>query len=236
MEKNKKWLFWFGGALLIFAFFSTKVSFHDTAEYITIAKHFAGIKNIDLFTAHSLLYPSVISFFLLGWKSLIMIKLVNVLWLFLMGATLLLWTKNEKAFLLFIFSPLVWYISIQTTPILPASFFFLLAFLFFNSPDIKQGKIYSGIAFGISCAFYTPLILVAFFFLLIFFWKDKFYNLIFYILAIGVGFLPRMILDYYLFKMPFYSLLRYAGANAIVSLGLNPGTSNFQILKGIQGS
>jgi len=214
MEKNNYWmLLVFALVLIIFALFSTKVGFHDSAEYISIAKNFAGIKNIDLFTGHSLFYPFIISLFLKIWPSLIMIKLVNVLWLFLIGIVLLAWLKNKKAFIIFAFSPLIWHVSIQTTPILPAAFFFLLAYIFLKKENLKYNLFYSGLCLGLSFAFHTAIILFIFLIILIYFWHKKFWEVFIYLIAIGIGFLPRMIVDYSLFKMPFYSIIRYFGMN-----------------------
>ncbi|MBU0894636.1 MAG: hypothetical protein KKF48_03320 [Nanoarchaeota archaeon] len=236
VKKEHQHLIFFGCLLVLFAVFSTKIGFHDSYEYINIAKNFAGIKNINLFSGHALIYPALISLFLKVWPSFIMLKIVNILWVFLIGVVLLFWLKNKTAFILFAFSPLTWYVSIQTTPVLPATFVFLLSFIFFYKKDSKHRLLYSGLFLGIACAFYTPMILIGTIFILVYFWKNSFVNVVKYVVAIFIGFLPRGIQEYYLFKMPFYSLIRYFGNNFMVFLGLNPLTkginflSNFWIL------
>lgn len=233
-KKEIRRIFLFGAILIFFALFSTKLRFHDAYEYINIAKNFAGIENIDLFSAHSLFYPLIISFFLKVWPTETMMKIVNVSWIFLMGIVLLLWTKNKKAFILFAFSPLVWFMSIQTTPVLPASFFLLLSFLFFHRNDIRFNLAYSGIFLGFSCALYTPMLLVSSIFILIYFWGESFKDFILFLFSLGIGFLPRMIQDYYLFKMPIYSVVRYIGANFIIAIGGNSETANFNLLGNLE--
>ena len=223
-------LLFFGLALILFSIFSTKISFHDTHEYITISKFFAGIQNIDLFTSHSLLYPLITSFFLKIWPTFSMLKLANVFWIFLIGALLLYGFKNKSAFILFAFSPLTWFISIQSTPVLPASFFFLVSFYFFIRKKIKHNLPLSGIFLGLSISFYTPMIIVAFLFCLIYFWNERFSKFFQYSIFLIIGIIPRFLTDYYLFKMPFYSFIRYAGSNLVVTLGLHPITRNFQTL------
>jgi len=222
-----------GFFLIIFSIFTTKIGFHDSFEYINITKNFIGIENINLFSGHSLLYPLVISLFLKIWSSFVMLKFVNVFWIFLIGSVLLVWLKNKKAFVLFAFSPLTWYIAIQTTPVLPASFFFLLAFVFFYKKNINKNFLYSGFCLGLSCAFYTPILIVAFVFILVYFWETGFKDFIRYLVAMLVGFLPRIIQDYYLFKMPLYSSLRYVGSNFIVFSGLNPLAKNVNFLSNL---
>jgi len=231
MKKEYIILVIFAAVLFLFALFSTHIIFHDVPEYITIAKNFAGINNIDLFSTHSLLYPLIMSPFLKISNSLVMIKLVNCLWLFLIAVVLSLWLKNKKAMILFIFSPLVWHISIQTTPVLPASFFFLIAFIFFKKENLKGHMAYSGIFLGLSCTIYDPLILVSAFFILVYFWKKNISSLFWYLIFMAIGFLPRLIMDFYLFHMPFYSLIRYFGTNAIIALGLNSRISMYEIFR-----
>jgi len=220
--KNKYYLLIiFAIFLLLFAIFSTKIAFHDTGEYITNAKYFAGIHNLDIFITHSLIYPLIISFFLKVWPSLITIKIINTFWLFLIGAVLLLWLNNKKAFIIFAFSPLVWVTSIQTTPILPASFFFLISFILYKKP-YKYNLILSGIFQGLSFAVYTPMIIINFFFILIYFWNENLNTIIKYLIAFFIGLLPVIILELYIFNLPFYTLIRYAGNNFVVALGLRP--------------
>ena len=216
----------FGIFLILFAVFSTRVLFHDTGEYITIAKNFAGVENIGLFSTHSLLYPMIISPFLKIWPSLTMLKLVNCMWLLLIGSVLFLLLKDKKAFIIFALSPLTWHTSILTTPILPASFFFLLAYLFLKKEDLRYHFLYSGFFLGLSYAVYDPVLFVAMVFILTYFWDKKLYSVFTYLIFVGLGVLPRLLLDYHLFHMPFYSMIRFFGTNMIISLGLYPGTTN----------
>ena len=231
MESKIKYLIFFVLGLLLFSIFSAKVLFHDAPEYITIAKNFAGVNNVDLFSTHSLLYPLIISPFLKIWPSLTMLKIVNCMWVFLIGLTLFLLNENKKAFVLFVFSPLTWYVSIQTSPILPASFCFLLSFLFLRTIKVKYNLFYSGIFLGLSYAFYDPMLFIAGIFILVYFWNKRFYNLFAYLVSFLIGLLPRFLLDYYLFDFPFYSMIRFFGTNMIITLGLYPGTTTFHIFE-----
>lgn len=226
--ETKNHLYWiiFVLILILFAVFSNKVIFHDSTEYITLAKNFAGIKNVDLFSSHSLLYPLIISPFLKIWPSLTMLKLINCVWIFLIGIVLFLVFKDKKVFIIFAFSPLVWYTSIQTTPLLPATFFFLIAYIFLKKNELKYNLLYSGFFLGLSYAINDSSLFVIVFFLLIYFWDKKLSSLFIYLIFVGIGILPRLILDYYLFHMPFYSMIRFFGANMIISIGLYPGTTN----------
>ncbi|MFA5020211.1 MAG: hypothetical protein WC533_03870 [Candidatus Pacearchaeota archaeon] len=231
MKKTTYVLIGFALVLIGFAIFSTKLGFHDSYEYITVSKILAGVDNLDVFTTHSLVYPFIISLFLKIWPSLTMIKLVNVFWVFLIGIVLLIFLKNKFAFLIFAISPLTWYASIQTTPALPASFCLLLAYLFIKNQKIKHSYIYSGLFLGLSVAFYTPMMLFSFLFILVYFWNGRFNNFVNYFIFFSIGILPALVLDYVLFNNPMYSFIRYFGANFVVSIaGVSSGTRNLQIL------
>jgi hypothetical protein len=219
--------------LILFALFSQKIGFHDSSEYITFAKNFAGIKNVDLFNTHSIVYPALISVFLKIWPSATMLKLVNVGWIFLISLVLFFWLKDKRAFLLFAFSPLTWFVSIQTTPVLPASFFFLVAYLFLKKEHIRYRLFYSGFFLGLAYAFYDPMIFLIAIFVLTYFWDKKFYLVFSYLIFLFIGVLPRLILDYAVFNMPFYSIIRFFGTNMIISLGLYEGASTLHILNNL---
>lgn len=232
IKKHFIWLT-FALFLILFAIFGNKILIHDSAEYITIAKNFAGINNVDIFTAHSLLYPLIISPFVKIWPSMITIKMINCFWLLLIGLVFLFGLKDKRAFIIFAFSPLVWAVSIETTPVLPTTFFFFLGWLFFKNENIKYNYLWAGILIGLSCAVYDVLLLVTLIFLLVYFIDRKLSSFITFLTFVFIGFLPRLILDMWIFHMPFYSLIRFFGANLIVSIGLNPGTTNTQLFSNL---
>ncbi len=219
--------------LILFAVFSKIVGFHDSFEYINVAKNLAGIKNVPIFSTHPIIYPLITSLFLKIWPSLTMIKIINVLWVFLIGLVLFLVCKDRKAFILFAFSPLVWYTSIQTTPVLPAALFFLLAYFFYNN-EYKYSKVMSGFCLGLGVAFYTPMLLVAAIFVLVYFWNSKLSDVIKFSIAIVIGIIPELVIDYLVFGNPFYSFIRYAGTNALVLLGINPNIGSVQVTQHLE--
>ena len=62
---------------VFFIFFSTRISFHDTHEYITVSKELAGIHNVRVHSGHSYVYPFFISIFLKIFPSMQTIKFIN---------------------------------------------------------------------------------------------------------------------------------------------------------------
>ncbi|HLC56846.1 MAG TPA: glycosyltransferase family 39 protein [Candidatus Nanoarchaeia archaeon] len=226
METGKKkgfvLLLMFLLAIILFDFFSKSILFHDTAEYITVAKELSGVHNLKVYTTHSLVYPYLISLFLMIDKSFFVLKLVNSIWLFLIGLLLYKYTKSKKALLIWMLSPLSWMMSIQVSPILPAAFFILLGYIIFIKAEEKKKNVYlllSGFFFGLSAAIYQPSFLLIIFFIIIFFYNKSFIQFLLFCLSAGIGLLPMMLLDWYYFGLPFYSLIRYFGINALVLAG-----------------
>jgi hypothetical protein len=233
MKLDKKYLYLFGFVLILFALLSNKIWFHDSSEYITVAKNLVGVDNVPIFSTHSILYPVFISLFLMIWPSLVMLKLVNVLIVFLIGLSLFYFYEDKKVFLIFSFSPIVWFMSIQTTPVLPATLAMTLSYIFFLKNNIRHNKKISGLLFGLACAFYTPLLIAGAVFLIVYFWTEEGRSLYVYLFFMFIGFIPRLLVDYLIFDNPIYTLIRYVGTNFIVSLGLNSSISGINIIPSV---
>ncbi|MDD5331741.1 MAG: hypothetical protein PHE43_02885 [Candidatus Nanoarchaeia archaeon] len=213
--------------LVILNIFSKRISFHDAHEYIVVAKSLAGIHNIKLFTAHSIVYPFIISLFLKVMSSELIIKFVDTLWIILIGI-LLLNFKSKKLILLYIFSPMVYILFPHTTPALPVAFFFLLGYIFIKNYEETRGKLYfilAGLSLGMCFAIYTPAIILILFFIFAFFYDKKLGTTILFLLTMIPTIAIRFIIDQIYFGFPFYTLIRYMGSNFIVSLGLNQNIS-----------
>lgn len=209
--------------LLIYAIFSTRTGIHDTGEYITVTKELAGIGNVDVFSSHSVMYPLFAAQFVKVFPSLITIKLLSILWLLLDGLLIFWFTKNKSAFLLWIFSPLVWLVSIEISPILPVSFFMLLTYIFFKKWEESNSKTHfaiSALSLGICCALYTPLILISLFFILTFMYDKTFKQVLFYLLLLSATFSLSLVIDQIIFGFAFNTLVRYIGVNVVMMLGL----------------
>src|SRR3989344_492996 len=202
----------FSALLLTFVLFSTQITFHDTREYITVAKELAGIHNVNVHSGHSFVYPLYLSFFIKLVPSMQAIKVANALWLVAIAALMLIGTKSPKSFLLFATSPLVWWLSPQITPVLPAAFFLTLAYLSIKTFESRAKMAWlalAGLSLGLSFAFYEPMILPIALFMIFFFYEKLFKLMIFTAIFAVLGVLPRLVLDYYLFYNPLYSIIRY---------------------------
>ncbi len=203
--------------LVFYAIFSSMVGFHDSVEYVTVAKELAGYGKADVYYTHPLVFPYFLSLFLAIVPGLLVLKLANAIWLVL-DAILLL--RNDRAFLLFVFSPLVWIMGIQISPLLPVSFFMLLSYIALQ----KQGKKYfiiSGLSLGLASAIYTPVILVSLIFMVVYLFNRPLKYLLAYTLLFLLTFSSTLILDYLLLGFPLDSMAKYFGTNIVIYLGLN---------------
>jgi len=221
----------FAVVFVLFALLSKKIDFHDVAEYITVAKYFAGIDNLNLFLGHSIVYSFIISPIIKLFPSLLTFKLSNLIWLASIGAIFLFWLKKEKAFIIYAFAPLVWFIGLQTTPILPATLFFFISFIFLTKTNHRHKLFLSGLFAGLSLAVYDPMFLVLGILILVFFWRRRVSELLAYLIAIAIGFSPRFLIDYLVFGNPAYSLIKFFGTNVIMALGIHPQGSTYTIVK-----
>src|SRR3989344_6667818 len=113
MKQNHKIiliLFIFFLALLSFNIFATKILLADTEQYLGVAKEFAHLSHAKVRNMASWVYGFFLGQFLKISPHLITIKILNLMWFVLIASILYLITKKEKTLMLFIFSPLVWYL------------------------------------------------------------------------------------------------------------------------------
>ncbi len=219
--------------LVLFAVFAQKFIFHDTWEYILLAKKFAGYLDSTAFTVHSLLYPFLISFFLKVFPSMLTIKLVNTAWIALIAGLLYVSFSKKTAFLLWIFSPIAWMFTVIASPIVPATFFLLAAYLTFVRWRKTTKRVWfalSGLSLGLCAAFLDLGLILVPFFILSFFYDRKLKETLYYIFFVFLSFCLRLILDASLFSLsikdkiipfPFYSILRFFGARFVIQMGFH---------------
>lgn len=220
MSRHHLLFFLFCLCLTLFALFSSQIGFHDEPEYYALARAFAGYQNQAVFTSHSLLYPYLSSFFLSFFPSLVVLKLFSLLWIAL--TALVLMFSDQRAFLLFLFSPLVWMTSIAFSPILPAMFFMAalhVAFLYWQKTRQFRYFVLSGLSFGFAFAFYTAAIVPLLFFVFAYLRQETLQQTLIYLCFTLPGLFLRSLLDAIYTGFPFYSYVRDFGANLKVILG-----------------
>jgi hypothetical protein len=78
--------------------------------------------------------------------------------------------------------------------------------------------------------------IVSLIFLFVYFWNERFSKTILYIVFLLIGFIPNLIIDFYFLGAPGYTLIRHFGSQFIISLGLNPTTSDFHLFETIKNN
>ena len=227
INENKKctiFLLLFAIALILLNLIIPKILFGDVEQYVGVAKEFAGIGNTRIHNPHSFVYSILISPFLKLFPYLITIKIINLIWLILIGLLLYISTKKIKTLLIWIFSPIVWYMAGWISPILPVAFLITWSYLLFKKWE-RTNRIFpfilSAIFLGVSSMLWDGIIFINLLFILIFFFNKELKKTFFYLLIYSIIFSLRFIIDYIIFKFPFYSIVRFFGAWVVILLGLN---------------
>src|SRR3989338_5433837 len=171
--------------LVLFNVFSTKVMFTDVAQYLGVAKEFADVSITKVRNTPGWLYGWVLGEILKVNESLLAVKLFNVMWLFFDALLLYFITRDKKALLLFVFSPIVWFMASWVNPILMISFLLLLAYYLFKRYEENKKLSYfvlSGLSLGLIPALWFAGVYLSIFFLLAFFYNKELKHLIYYII------------------------------------------------------
>jgi hypothetical protein len=131
-------------------------------------------------------------------------------------------TKKKESFLLWAFSPIVWYMAPFVSPILPVSFLFLSSYFTLKKYEEKNKFLYliiSAFSLGVACSIWFASIYLTIFFLIAFFYDKRLLIVILYLIPLFAGFSIRLIIDYYYFGLPFLSLITGLGSTIIYILG-----------------
>jgi len=192
----------------------------DIGDYAYVAKFFSGNHQAKIRTSHSVFFGLIHSPLLLIFESFTMLKIANLFWLALIAVSLYYISgKDKKTFLLFMVSPVVWFMGPWINPIQLATLFFLWGYFFIDKFD-KTHKfryiLYSGILLGLSWSTWTTVIVPICLIALAFFFNRNVNYLVVFVLAIFLGIFPLFIIDYILYNFPFYSLIKSFTANLTV--------------------
>ena len=215
--------------LLVLAIVSLSTKFYgitDMGDYVGVAKYFAGDFQAKIRPSHSVSFGLFHSPLVGLTDNLFLFKLVNLLWLFLIIYSLYFISgRNKRTLLLFVLSPIVWYIAPFLGPIQLASLLFLWGFYFLKKFEKTEKKFFlliSGMLVGLSAIFWNSALFLIVLMIAIFFYNKRVSELVLYILSLLIGFLPLLITDWIFYNLPFYSFIKFLSA-----------TSSFPLIGGI---
>ena len=225
-------------AIILLTLISLFTKFYGNADiydYANVAKFFAGDLEAKIRTSHSYLYGLIHSPIVDITDSFLVFKFSNLIFLSLIiYSVYYISGKNKKALWLMAFSPLVWYMAPWVSPIQLASLLFLWGYYFIKeyslNPKLKHLS-YSGILIGLSWAFWDGVLFFMPLLAISFLYNKKLSHFFLFILSIGIGILPRLILDQVLFGFAFYGIIRHILAS--MALFLYGGFYNQSSLSGL---
>ena len=225
MESKGKWLF----ALVLIGLIlvTTLTNFYgstDVFDYGDTAKFFAGEYDAKIRTSHSYLYGLIHAPFVEAFDSFFIFKITSLLFLFLIIYSVYWMSgKDKRTLWLIAISPIIWYLAPWISPIQLASLLFLWGWYFVKKYD-KNEKVrnlfYSGVLIGLAWAFWDGILFFIPLFLISFFYNKKLYDIIYFLIFILIGSLPRIILDQVLFGFALFTPVRHIMASlALTFLG-----------------
>ncbi len=213
-DNNDLWIIVIGIiALFIISLATTAFGTIDAGDYGGVAKFFAGEYNTKIRSSHSYFYGLFHSPLLLLTKSLVSLKAINLIYLSLLIISVYYASgKNRRTLLLFMLSPVIWYLGPWINPIQLASLLFFWGYYFLKKWD-ETGKstllLVSGLLIGLSWAFWDAILYFSIIIAFSFLYNKKLYNFIFFFIFIAIGLSPKLISDQLMFNSAIIGIVRY---------------------------
>ena len=185
----------------------------DTSDYTTTAKFFSGDHQAKLRASHSIVYGLMHTPFVKLTSSFLFLKLSSVLWLALLILSIYyISNKNKKTLLLFITTPIIWYMAPYINPIQLSSLLFLWGYYFIKKYDENEKLKYlicSALLIGLSWAFWDSIIYFTIILALCFLYNKKTTHFFSFIFFLFIGTLPKLIIDQFFFGFAFFSISKH---------------------------
>lgn len=200
-------------ALIVLTLLTNYTGSTDTGDYSDTAKFFAGKYSADIRSSHSFLLGLVHSPFLYLFNSFIIFKITSLMCLLLIVYSVYrINNYHRKSLWLILLSPIVWYMGPWINPIQLSSLLFLWAYYFIKKYNFEERLRYlfvAGILVGLSWAFWDAMIFFVVAFAIAFFYNKKSYHLLYFLIFVFFGLLPKLILDQIIFGFAFMGIIRY---------------------------
>lgn len=201
----------------------------DLGDYSDTARYFAGNYNADIRSSHSYLYGFIHAPFIGLFDNYVVFKFSSLLFLsILIWSVYIISKKDSRALLLMLVSPVVWYMAPWINPIQLASIFLLWAYYFIDKYEHSESLkflFYAGAFIGLGIAFWDTIVFFGAFLVIAYMYNRKLNHLFLLAISILVGLSPRLLLDYWIFGFPFFSLMKSFFGTLTNALFLGRGTS-----------
>ncbi len=194
----------------------------DVFDYANVAKYFSNNYQAGLRTSHSLTYGILHAPLLNFFNNFLVMKLTGLFFYVLIMISLYyISNKDKKILLLFIFSPIIWYMGPWINPLKLTSLLFLWGFYFmslFDSSNKKTHLFLSGIFIGLSAILWNTVFYIFVLFIIVFLFNKKLSDFIFFLFSFFIGLFPLFISDILIYNLPFYTILKSVSAFFITLL------------------
>lgn len=199
--------------LVLLTLFTRFYGTTDIKDYTNVSKFLAGDYNAKIRSSHSFLYGAINSPFVGLFNNFFIFKIISLVSLLLLILSVYYISgKNKRALWLMLFSPIVWYMAPWISPIQTASLLLLWGYYFINKYE-KENKIkylfYSGLFVGLGWGFWGSILFFGILLGISFLYNKKLNHVLIFVLAVFLGLLPNLILDYILFGFPFYTTIKH---------------------------
>lgn len=198
----------------------------DIRDYSNVAKFFSEDSAAKVRNTHSYLFGFLHFPFVSLFKNFFIFKITSLIFLSLIIYSIyIISKKNKKALWLILLSPIIWYMAPWTSPIQLAALLFLWAYYFiekYNQTEKLSYLFYSGLFIGLSWGVWDTIFYLGLFLTFVFLFNKKLYHCLYFILFVMIGLMPRLILDYFLFNFPFYTIIKniFAGVSNMTFGGI----------------
>ena len=207
--------------LISLTFFTHYYGSTDLGDYADTAKFFAGKYHANIRNSHSYLFGFFHFPFLKSFNNFLIFKFTSLFFLSLIiYSVYFLSGKNKKALWLILLSPIVWYIAPWISPIQLSGLLLLWAYYYmakYRSTKNIYCLVSSGVLIGLGWAFWNTLLFIGTFLGIIYLFDKKLYHSLFFIFSIFLGLFPLLVLDYFMFNFPFYTLLKTTASNFVAT-------------------
>lgn len=222
-----------GIILIVFILITVSTHYYgsvDTGDYADTSKYLAGDLSSKIRASHSYLYGYIHSGFIRIFQNFFAFKITSLLSLFLIILSIYYISGyNKQALYLALLSPIVWYMGPWISPIQASALFLLWAYYFikkYSQDESIKSLFFAGLFIGLGWAVWDTILFFGGFLAVSFLYNKKLSHFIFFCVFVLIGLLPRLILDYYLFNFPFFTILKsFLGTAANTAGGIyNHGT------------
>ncbi|MEK6873890.1 MAG: hypothetical protein AABW91_03520 [Nanoarchaeota archaeon] len=199
--------------LVLLTLFTRFYGNSDVKDYADVSKFITGEYQAKIRSSHSYLFGFVHSPLVDLFNNFLIFKITSLIFLLvLILSVYYISGRNKKSLWLMLLSPIVWYMAPWISPIQLASLLFLWAFYFikkYDETNSTKSLVYAGLLFGISWAFWDAILFFIPLLLISFFYNKKLLHLIYILIFIFIGALPRFIIDTLLFGFPLFTVARH---------------------------